>query len=46
MQKSNLEIVWNPIKEGKAVKKIEFHFRDKPQAELDLVPCVPLDAQV
>lgn len=35
-QKSNLEIIWKPIKEGRAVKHIEFHFRESPQRELEL----------
>ena len=34
--KSNLEIEWRPIKEGRAVKSIEIKFRESPQAILDL----------
>lgn len=36
--KSNLEIEWKPLKEGRAVKTIEFTFRESPQQALDLAP--------
>ncbi|BAN36833.1 plasmid replication protein (plasmid) [Sulfuricella denitrificans skB26] len=34
--KSNLEIEWRSIKEGRAVKSIEFRFREAIQGKLDL----------
>lgn len=34
--KSNLDIIWKPVKEGRAVKHIEFYFRESPQRELEL----------
>lgn len=34
--KSNLEIEWKPIKQGKPVKRIEFKFREAKQAKLDI----------
>lgn len=36
LSKSNLEIEWKPIKEGKAVKRLEFKFREAKQAKLDI----------
>jgi plasmid replication initiation protein len=34
--KSNLDIEWQPIKDGRAVKTIEFRFRESAQKALDL----------
>ncbi len=34
--KSNLEIEWRPIKEGRAVKSLEFKFNEAAQGKLDL----------
>lgn len=34
--KSNLDIKWEPVKEGKAVKSIRFTFKEQDQKKLDL----------
>ena len=34
--KSNLDIEWNPIKQGRAVKTIEFRFKEAAQQQLPL----------
>ena len=34
--KSNLEIDWQPIKEGRSVKAIRFTFKEQEQGKLDL----------
>ncbi len=34
--KSNLDIEWRPIKQGRAVKSLEFKFRESLQGKLDL----------
>jgi hypothetical protein len=39
--KSNLEIIWRPIKEGRAVKTIEFQFHEAAQQKLELETPLP-----
>jgi len=39
--KSNLEIIWRPIKDGRAVKTIEFQFHEAAQQKLELETPLP-----